>query len=179
MNAQAAAACASSTSTLLPLLHYKAWADQELMGFLCEQQNRLNAELLHKALRMMNHIHVTDSIFVAHLRGQSHAYTSTNTPDTPTPEELSWRMQDTNAQLQTLFESLSADQTAQRIQFTFTDGDGGGMNPTEMLLHVCVHSTYHRGQVGQMLKDAGNAPPRELLTRKLHTEEPGRRTSSV
>ena len=160
---------------MLPLLQYKFWGDQEMMACLCEQQNHLNADVLHKALRMMNHIHVTDSIFVAHLRGQSHAYTTTNTPETPSPEELSWRMQDTNAQLQTLAEGLSAEQAAKRIHFVFTDGDGGGMNPTEMLLHVCVHSTYHRGQVGQMLKDAGLAPPRELLTRKLHTEEPGRR----
>jgi uncharacterized damage-inducible protein DinB len=165
----------SPVAAMLPLLQYKFWGDQEMMACLCEQQSHLNADVLHKALRMMNHIHVTDSIFVAHLRGQSHAYTSTNTPDTPSPEELSWRMQDTNAQLQALADGLSAEQAAKRIHFAFTDGDGGGMNPTEMLLHVCVHSTYHRGQVGQMFKDAGFAPPRELLTRKLHTEEPGRR----
>lgn len=161
------------------LLQYKAWGDQELMGFLCEHQRSLNAPLLHKAVRMMNHIHVVDRIFVAHLSGQSHPYTSTNTPDTPTPEDLSWRMQETDAQLQALSEELSAEQAAQRIPFKFTDGDGGSMSPAEMLLHVCLHSTYHRGQVGQMLKDEGLSPPRELLTRKLHTEEPGRRVVSV
>ena len=158
------------------LLHYKAWGDQELMGFLCAQQLTLSAEVLHKAVRMMNHIHVVDCIFVAHLRGQNHSYTSTNTPDTPSAEELLWRMQETNTELQALAENLNAEPSAQRIHFAFTDGDGGGMSPAEMLMHVCVHSTYHRGQVGQMLKDAGLSPPRELLTRKLHTEEPGRRS---
>ena len=159
------------------LLQYKAWGDHELMGFLCEHQRNLTPEVLNKAVRLMNHIHVVDSIFVAHLRGQSHTHTSTNTPDTPTPEELSWRVQETNTQLQALAEGLSAEQAALRIHFAFTDGDGGGMSPAEMLMHVCVHSTYHRGQVGQMLKDAGLSPPRELLTRKLHTEEPGRRVT--
>lgn len=161
------------------LLHYKAWGDQELMGFLCAHQGSLHAEVLHKALRLMNHIHVVDCIFVAHLRGQDHSYTSTNTPDTPTPEELSWRMQETHAQLQALATHLQPEQMDPRVHFTFTDGDGGGMSPAEMLLHVCLHSTYHRGQVGQMLKDAGASPPRELLTRQLHTEEPGRRLACV
>ncbi len=159
-------------------LQYKAWGDHESMGFLCEHQRNLTPEVLHKAVHLMNHIHVVDNIFVAHLRGQSHAYSSTNTPDTPTPEELSWRMQETNTQLQALAEGLSAEQAGQRIHFAFTDGDSGGMSPAEMLMHVCVHSTYHRGQVGQMLKDAGLSPPRELLTRKLHTEEPGRRVAA-
>jgi uncharacterized damage-inducible protein DinB len=162
-------------SSLQTLLDYKAWGDQELMAFVCEQHSSAPPELLHKALRLMNHIHVVDCIFAAHLAGQAHPYSSTNTEDTPTPEELLWRMQETNAQLQTLAQNLQPQQALQRIHFAFTDGDGGGMSPFEMLLHVCVHSTYHRGQVGQMFKDAGIAPPRELLTRKLHTQEPGRR----
>lgn len=160
------------------LLHYKAWGDQELMGCLCEHQHSLSAEVMHKAVRLMNHIHVVDCIFVAHLRHQSHPFTSTNTPDTPTPEALSWRMQETHAQLQALANAIEPEQMDRRVHFAFTDGDGGGMSPSEMLLHVCLHSTYHRGQVGQMLKDAGVSPPRELLTRQLHTEEPGRRLAS-
>lgn len=170
-----------STREAVPhaLLNYKVWGDQELMVFLCEKQSSLSTEVLHKAMRLMNHIHVVDCIFLAHLRGQNHPYTSTNTTDTPTPEELSWRMQETNTQLLALAESLNAEQIALRIHFAFTDGDGGGMSPTEMLMHVCLHSTYHRGQVGQMLKDAGLSPPRELLTRKLHSEEPGRRLATV
>jgi hypothetical protein len=39
----------------------------------------------HQAVRLMNHIHVVDRIFIAHLTGQAHTYTATNTPDTPTP----------------------------------------------------------------------------------------------
>lgn len=160
---------------LQTLLGYKAWGDQELMAFVCEQQTSVPPELLHKALRMMNHIHVVDCIFAAHLAGQAHPYKSTNTEDTPTPEELRWRMQEANAHLKTLTQNLQPAQAHQRIHFSFTDGDGGDMSQPEMLMHVCVHSTYHRGQVGQMFKDAGLAPPRELLTRKLHTKEPGRR----
>jgi uncharacterized damage-inducible protein DinB len=160
---------------LLNLLEYKVWGDQELMAFLCENAARLDADLLRKTVRMMNHIHVVDCIFAAHLSGQSHAFTGTNTPDTPSPEALSWNMAQTHQHLLDLAKGTQAEGMDKRLYFTFTDGDGGGMSPAEMLMHVCVHSTYHRGQVGQMLKDADLSPPRELLTRKLHTQEPQRR----
>ena len=160
---------------LLALLEYKSWADQELMHCLCENQNRLEPQMLKKSVRLMNHIHVVDCIFAAHLSGQKHGFDSTNTEATPDPETLTWAMQETNqALLEHLQNSLESAANS-RIDFQFTDGDSGSMNPTEMLLHVGVHSTYHRGQVSQMLKDAGIAPPRELLTRKLHTQEPDRR----
>lgn len=160
---------------LLELLQYKAWADQELMQCLCDNQDRLTPELLKKSVRLMNHIHVVDCIFAAHLSGQKHAFTSTNTDATPEPEALTWAMQEINQALLENLRTLHESEANSRMHFQFTDGDPGSMSPTEMLLHIGVHSTYHRGQVSQMLKDAGIAPPRELLTRKLHAQEPDRR----
>jgi uncharacterized damage-inducible protein DinB len=84
-------------------------------------------------------------------------------------------MQETNQALLENLRSLHESEADSHLHFQFTDGDSGSMSPAEMLLHVGVHSTYHRGQVSQMLKDAGIAPPRELLTRKLHAQEPDRR----
>jgi uncharacterized damage-inducible protein DinB len=164
-----------NSPVLLTLLQYKAWADQELMQCLCDQQALLPPAVLQKCVRLMNHIHVVDRIFVAHLSGQPHPYGNTNTEATPTPEALCWDMQETN---QNLLQSLSQTSRAEAdagLKFRFTDGDQGCMSPTEMLLHLGVHSTYHRGQVSQMLKEAGLAPPRDLLTRQLHTQEPERR----
>ena len=160
---------------LLELLQYKAWADQELMQCLCDNHDRLAPELLKKSVRLMNHIHVVDRIFAAHMSGQQHAYTSDNTDSTPEPETLNWAMQDTNQILLKSIQKLDASEMQPRLNFQFTDGDPGSMSATEMLLHLGVHSTYHRGQVSQMLKDAGISPPRELLTRKLHAQEPDRR----
>jgi len=156
------------------MLNYKAWADQELMNCLNDHQASLPPEVLAKAMRLMNHIHVVDQIFLAHLQGQAHDFSTTNTEDTPSAEALIWQMGEVNQRLMTEAERLQGGNT-DRMAFRFTDGDAGAMTRDEMLSHVCLHSTYHRGQVGQMLKDLGVAPPRELLTRKLHTEEPARR----
>jgi uncharacterized damage-inducible protein DinB len=116
-----------------------------------------------------------DCIFSAHLSGQKHDYTKTNTDATPEPETLSCAMQEINQSLLESVQGLHESQMYSRMSFEFTDGDRGSMNAAEMLLHIGVHSTYHRGQVSQMLKDAGISPPRELLTRKLHVQEPDRR----
>ena len=39
-------------------------------------------------IRLMNHIHVVDRIFAAHLRREPHGYAATNTPETPTLDAL-------------------------------------------------------------------------------------------
>ncbi len=159
------------------MLSYKSWGDQELLNCLSDHQAGLPPEVLTKALRLMNHIHVVDQIFLAHLQGRAHGFSATNTEETPSAEALSWAMSETNQRLQAEAQ-LRNDSGASRLPFQFTDGDAGAMTRDEMLLHVCLHSTYHRGQVGQMLKDQGLALPRELLTRKLHTEEPTRRLAA-
>ena len=165
-------------STLGTLLRYKSWADAELMSLLCQSVDRLDEAgqaQHHTAVRLMSHIHVVDRIFIAHLTGQAHTYTATNTPDTPTPVQLSWDMADSAAWLLDHANQYTPDELGEPLTFTFTDGDQGCMTRLEMLLHLHAHGTYHRGQVSQMLKGIGLAPPRELLTRMLHTQEPERR----
>ena len=165
-------------TTLGTLFRYKAWADAELMTLLCQPVEALDeaGQAQHRqAMRLMNHIHVVDRIFIAHLTGQAHTYTATNTPDTPTPEQLSWDMADTAAWLLEHTALVTPEALGNQVTFTFTDGDNGSMTRLEMLLHLHAHGTYHRGQVSQMLKQMGLVPPRELLTRMLHAQEPGRR----
>ena len=165
-------------ATLGTLFRYKAWADAEMMTLLCQPVGALDEAgraQHHQAVRLMNHIHVVDRIFIAHLTGQAHTYTATNTPDTPTPAQLSWDMADTGAWLLEHTASVTPEALGNQVTFTFTDGDSGCMTRLEMLLHLHAHGTYHRGQVSQMLKTAGLLPPRELLTRMLHVQEPERR----
>ena len=167
-------------TTLGTLFRYKAWADAELMTLLCQPVEALDdaGRALHlQAVRLMNHIHVADRIFIAHLTGQSHPYTATNTPETPTPEQLWWDMADTAAWLLDHACTASPDALGERVAFTFTDGDHGCMTRLEMLLHLHAHGTYHRGQVSQMVKQIGLVPPRELLTRMLLAQEQERRVA--
>ena len=127
------------------------------------------------AVRLMNHIHIVDRIFAAHLRGEPHGYAATNTPETPVLEALRDAVRASDRGYLELADALTPPQLAQSVAFTFTDGQRGRMSREEMLAHVLTHGSYHRGEVGQMLKRLSAAPPRDLFTADLHRDQPQRR----
>ncbi|WP_204377991.1 DinB family protein [Chromobacterium sphagni] len=59
----------STSSLLTSLFRYKAWANDELFAAAAALEDGAHAEALHGVIRILNHIHVVDSIFAAHLQG--------------------------------------------------------------------------------------------------------------
>jgi uncharacterized damage-inducible protein DinB len=153
----------------------KSWANHELFNALAAIPYDAHAEAITTAIRTLNHIHVVDVIFRAHLCGQQHRYTATNTPETPELGQLHFSVAETDAWYLQYVKQLPASELGQSVRFRFTDGDAGEMTKEEMLLHVITHGAYHRGNVGQILKAISVAPPRDLLTKFLHVTEPERR----
>ena len=166
-------------STLLSLFEFKAWSNRALFACLQDIDASAQSEALHGMVRMLNHIYVVDRIFRAHLLGQPHGYRATNTDDTPTLDALQFDAADTDAWYLDYVPRLTAAALAEPVRFTFTDGDTGCMTREEMLLHIVTHGAYHRGNVGQMLKAIGLAPPRDLYTKFLHETQPQRRAGRL
>lgn len=165
-----------STSTLLlSLFRYKAWANAELFAELEKLDPQARQAERHTAIRLLNHIHVVDRIFAAHLAGEPHAYTATNTPETPTLAELRDAVAQTDHWYLQHIEALTPQQLEEKLPFVFTDGANGLMSREEMLAHVATHGAYHRGAVGRILAQAELPPPRDIFTVYLHRAEPGRR----
>ena len=164
-----------STATLKSLFAYKAWADSELLDTVSTVP-AANGEALHACIRTLNHIHVVDRIFRAHLSGEPRPFDATNTKATPTLAKLARDMRATDAWYLEQVAHASARDLSQVLDFTFTDGDRGRMSREEILLHVLTHGGYHRGNVGQVLKSISVAPPRDLYTKFLHQSEPARRS---
>lgn len=160
---------------LQSLFAQKTWANNELFGVLSGVDATAHADAVLTATRTLNHIYVVDRIFRAHLAGESHGYTATNTPETPALNELWFQVGETDAWFEQYVASVSSEALAGSIAFRFTDGDTGRMTREEMLAHVITHGAYHRGNVGQVLKGISVAPPRDLLTKFLHVREPARR----
>lgn len=165
-----------SHTTLVSLFGYKAWANSELFALLAGLP-AAHAEALHTCLRTLNHIHVVDRIFRAHLSAEPSPYRATNTKETPSLGQLRADVEATDTWYRGYVSTLSEAQAAQVLDFTFTDGDRGRMSREEMLLHVITHGGYHRGNVGQVLKSISVAPPRDLYTKFLHQSEPSRRAA--
>lgn len=61
-------------------------------------------------------------------------------------------------------DSLTAADFEQPVDFTFTSGKQARMRRGEIILHVCLHGTYHRGNAGAVLQLRGIAPSRDAIT---------------
>ena len=59
---------------------------------------------------------------------------------------------------------LSADDFEQPIDFAFTSGKPARMRRSEILIHVCLHGSYHRGNAGALLQLQGLTPSRDAIT---------------
>ncbi len=162
-------------SLLQSLFRQKAAINEEFFDVIGQIDAEAHAPERHAMIRLLNHIHVVDRIFAAHLRGEPHGYAATNTPETPTLDALRDAALACDRGYLELAAALTPPQLAQAVDFTFTDGQHGRMTREEMLGHVITHGSYHRGEVGQMLKRIAAAPPRDLFTAYLHRAEPQRR----
>jgi uncharacterized damage-inducible protein DinB len=156
---------------------YKAWANAEILDSIATIDAARHPEQWTLAVRLMNHTHVIDRIFAAHLLGESHDFPATNTPETPELDQLRDSISATDDWYQAYVAQLPHDKLAESLTFTFTDGDRGCMTREEMLFHVLAHGTYHRGNVGMVLTTCGLDRPKDTFTRFLHSTEPGRRSA--
>jgi len=164
-----------SQKILSSLFAQKSWANRELFDALADVTQAENEAARHTAIRTLNHIYVVDRIFRAHLLGERHSYTATNTTKTPELGELHFAVAETDLWFEGYVGSVDDVALTTSLPFQFTDGDLGAMTREEMLFHVLTHGAYHRGNVGQVLKGISVAPPRDLLTKFLHVREPSRR----
>lgn len=163
-------------SILLALFRYQAWAHDAFLEKLEALDAVRHADGRHKALRLLNHCCVVNQIFRAHLTGATHGFTSDNTPETPPPEALRAALAALDRWFLEYVVTATPEQLAESIAFTFTDGDRGCMTRQDMLIHVATHGCYHRGEVGQLLKQLPAALPWDTFAVHLHQTEPERRT---
>jgi uncharacterized damage-inducible protein DinB len=164
-----------SRKSIQDLFAQKSWANNELFNALAAIPQEPHSEALHAAMRMLNHIYVVDRIFRAHLAGERYGYAATNTDATPELGALQFDVAETDAWFEGYVASVNEAQLGEAIAFRFTDGDAGTMTREEVLFHVITHGSYHRGNVGQIMKSISVAPPRDLYTKFLHVREPARR----
>lgn len=166
----------STSSLLISLFEQKAWINREVFAAMATVDAQGHPENHHLAIRILNHIHTVDQIFAAHLRGQAHGFTASNTDATPTLDELRASVERVDAWYLDYVRALGPEQFEEVLSFRFADGDGdaGRMSREEILAHVISHGSHHRGGVGILLRQAKVEPPRDLLTRYLHQRDAAR-----
>lgn len=146
------------------MIDLKRWADRGLYEAISENRTRLTADEMAMMLRILDHIQTVDWIFKAHLRGQTHGFTAARSEVMPSFEMLAAGALEVDGWYADYVRELPESAFEERLSFAFTSGKPANMSRGEIILHVCLHGTYHRGNAGAVLQLKGLTPSRDSVT---------------
>lgn len=151
-------------TTYSQLIDIKRWADQGLYEAVARNFERLSSEEGSIMLRILDHIHSVDRIFQHHLQGLPHTFKAARSEKIPDLQQLDKSAREVDDWYASYVGSLTDADFEQPIDFTFTSGRQARMRRGEIILHVCLHGTYHRGNAGAVLQLKGLTPSRDAIT---------------
>jgi uncharacterized damage-inducible protein DinB len=146
------------------MIAIKRWADRGLYDVVSQNFARLSDEEASIMLRILDHIHAVDRIFQHHLQGVPHSYKAPRSAKAPALQALASGAKEVDEWYVSYVDSLSASDFEQPVDFIFTSGKSARMSRGEIILHVCLHGTYHRGNAGAFLQLKGLTPSRDSIT---------------
>jgi uncharacterized damage-inducible protein DinB len=146
------------------LIDVKRWADRGLYDVVSRNFDCLTAEEASIMLRIFDHIHVVDRIFQHHLQGLPHTFLAPRSEQMPELQALADSAKEVDDWYASYVGGLAEDDFEQPVDFIFTSGKPARMRRGEIILHVCLHGTYHRGNAGAVLQLKGLTPSRDAIT---------------
>jgi uncharacterized damage-inducible protein DinB len=146
------------------LIDIKRWADRGLYDVVSQNIGRLSAEDATNMLRILDHIHAVDKIFQHHLRGFPHTYPAPRSEELPELQDLASSAREVDDWYASYVGGLTESDFEQPVEFVFTSGKVARMRRGEIVLHVCLHGTYHRGNAGIVLQLRGIKPSADSIT---------------
>lgn len=158
----------SPVDRLKMLLRYKSWANriafEAVMAIPEDEALKPRMTTYKNMVYTLNHVYVVDDIFRHHLIGRKHPYKMRNTPETPPLKELWAATQEMDRWFLDRVDGWTADDLDSTVNFEFVGGREGAMTQEDIILHLVNHATYHRGFVGDMLKQVPYYWPANDLT---------------
>ena len=146
------------------LIAYKRWADRGLFDVVSQNFDRLTKEDASIMLRILDHIHVVDRIFQSHLQGLPQTFKAPRSEELPQLEKLANSVREIDDWYVSYVGNLAQSDFDQSVKFVFTNGTPARMRRGEIILHVCLHGTYHRGNAGILLQKNGIEPHDDRMT---------------
>lgn len=140
---------------LQTLVAHAAWANRQLFAALRDVDSFESQTGAGLILRVLDHIHVVNRIFQAHLQGVSHGYKSTQSAVLPALDELDRGFETIDRWYVDTTASLPPEELARPRDVRFTDGNVVPMTAATMILHVVTHTIHHRGNVDAIMYQCG------------------------
>ena len=152
-----------TTDTATMLATYSDWADQVLFKAMEKLPEgavyQTRQTLFGTMIGTLNHNYQVDLIWLAHLLGEEHGFSSRRDLLHPDFGALVKEQSKVNQWYIDWARSQDAESLSERLKFKFVSGKAAEMTRGGMFLHVVNHKTYHRGWVSEMFFDAGGKPP--------------------
>lgn len=148
----------------LQLVRYKQWADRGLYDVIAPKLDLLPAQDAGLLLRILDHVHVVDVIFQHHLLGLRHTFPASHSENMPDFQALSRSTNELNDWYTRYASNLPESDFDEPVHLVFTNGASASMRRGEIILHVCLHGTYHRGNAGLILQKNNISPNNDRMT---------------
>ena len=153
-----------TVETARMLARYNAWSDKVMFDAVAAlpegEAVKPRASLFKNMVHTLNHIYVIDRIWQAHLEGRDHGYEARNTKEHPSLAELGRLQQQADAWYVAWSDAQTDASLGETVEYTLIGGNRGAMTRGEILLHVVMHTNYHRGYVAEMIYAVpGHRPP--------------------
>lgn len=136
------------------LTRYNAWSNKiwfdAVAALPSGEATKERPSLFRNMVHTLNHNYVIGMIWQAHLEGREHGLASRNTPDHPALDELLRKQQEIDTWYVKWSDAVTDTALEQRRTVSLIGGNQVTMSRGEMLLHLCQHTAYHRGFVGDM-----------------------------
>lgn len=131
---------------------HAAWADARLVDLL----NAHAAARQPRVLELFAHVLGAERVWLLRLRGGDSAVQ---------PVWPRWTLEELNAfaagnavGYQRFIDGLSDDDLAREVAYTNTRGEAFRTPVADVLSHVALHGSYHRGQIAAAVRAAGGEP---------------------
>ena len=132
------------------LFAYDQWANEEALRSL-----RATPGCSPRAIEVMAHTIATEWVWMSRIQRQSQPYAVWP----------GWTLDDSQLRLQELkhdweefFKGMNQPTLGQQLSYKNTKGDSFTNTIGDILMHVAMHGTYHRGQIAAEVRAAGGQP---------------------
>ena len=144
--------------TLRRLLGHLRWADERALAAL-----RAAKPLPERALEIYAHILGAEAVWLARIQANRMPRTRPSGAVLPVWPTLTLQQcvphaEDIHAGFARLLKEVEAPDLAGEIAYTNSAGQSFRSRLDDILLHVFLHGTYHRGQVALLLRQGGSEP---------------------